>query len=793
MSERNEETLYLGLKKIFGILRERFLLVIFVAVLAALGTVIGHINYTPMYTSESSVEIQSTGEQPSLSMVLTASPFSGLKNDSSKLINHIKSMNFMMTVAQAIKFDGDPRPLVLVTADNMSGKCTQFSFSLPSPLSFETWKRKLSSLHKSTGVRTPELSGVEPLRIPLDRLACFLEHVTSVSANGDLVTIGVTTFDGYTSMKLANIIANSLADYMNSREIDSLKEIEKLMSSKLIKAKQTLNEKELALIDFQKRNQGNMVSGPNHPIATQLNQTNAVIQDLQLKTEENQSLIHYYNGQLNQLTEGFVDNEQQTVVVNTAGQITHLQDRIDALKKNVDLYRQHGTGEDDWRVTEGKEELIQLTQELVRLKQNSPASPLLKLGLSPKDLRDKITSLGNANEGFATKLASLQKAKDSLLKQMSHLPAMESQSIHLKTQVSMAFEQHSLLVKKLNELEFQQISLKSKASINRLSDLPTERKRLSLVLKLVFASLTGLFFGSLISLFLHFLDPSIRDAEAVTQMGIMYLGSVSNANKDSKVKADFRSFIVDEKPIEHIIEFEQICSLLDAKKIQPSSDSQVILVTSSRPGEGKSFISSNLAQCMAQMGKKTLLLDCDLRQSTVHIFWGMTNDRGLSDVIEGKELFDRAVNREVVANLDILTSGWKNINPSMIISNEKFRILIKHLRKRYETIVIDSPPINLLADATILSGVCDNTLVVAAYGRTTRYDLKEVQYRLQTQAKKNLLGIINFAPRNTNHLQYRNYYSPKANSLELSSTENELKGFESQFNEISSQKAKKVA
>ncbi len=170
---------------------------------------------------------------------------------------------------------------------------------------------------------------------------------------------------------------------------------------------------------------------------------------------------------------------------------------------------------------------------------------------------------------------------------------------------------------------------------------------------------------------------------------------------------------------------------------------QVVCITSAGPGEGKSTVSSNLAIVMAESGKKTLLIDCDLRKPTVHKGFSVSNSTGLSDLLAGKAVFEKAVQESGIESLQVLTSGTKPPNPSELLASSKMKKFITALRTMYDFIIIDTPPVLLVTDAQLLSECSDGYLLVLASGQVDKEAAAKAQKLLEKVNAKILGAVLN--------------------------------------------------
>jgi protein-tyrosine kinase len=167
-----------------------------------------------------------------------------------------------------------------------------------------------------------------------------------------------------------------------------------------------------------------------------------------------------------------------------------------------------------------------------------------------------------------------------------------------------------------------------------------------------------------------------------------------------------------------------------------------IMITSAVPGEGKSFVSSNLAISIAQsIQEYVLLIDCDIRRPCVHTRFGFENVPGLSEHLTRGVSLNSLILKTAVNKLSILPGGRPPHNPSELLSSQHMSRLLQEVKNRYSDryIVIDSPPPKLTAETSAISRQVDGVLIVAEYGRTPRNMVLDL---IEIIGKDKILGVI---------------------------------------------------
>ncbi|WP_160689317.1 CpsD/CapB family tyrosine-protein kinase [Clostridium sp. C2-6-12] len=197
--------------------------------------------------------------------------------------------------------------------------------------------------------------------------------------------------------------------------------------------------------------------------------------------------------------------------------------------------------------------------------------------------------------------------------------------------------------------------------------------------------------------------------------------------------------VVEDKP--RSIEAEAYRTL--TTNIQYSSidkDIKSIVVTSACPKEGKSTVSGNLALSFAANGKNVIIIDCDLRKPSIHRKFNVSNLCGLSEVMIGKEILDNAI-QKYKSNLHILSSGKIPPNPAEMINSTSMSNLLEELKKQYDIVIIDSPPLEAVTDGQILSTKVDGTILVLKSGESKIESVKEAK-NLLNKVGANVIGIV---------------------------------------------------
>ncbi|MGA8144179.1 MAG: CpsD/CapB family tyrosine-protein kinase [Candidatus Acidiferrales bacterium] len=182
---------------------------------------------------------------------------------------------------------------------------------------------------------------------------------------------------------------------------------------------------------------------------------------------------------------------------------------------------------------------------------------------------------------------------------------------------------------------------------------------------------------------------------------------------------------------------------------------RTLLVTSSIPTEGKTFVTNNLAQAIVrQPDRRALIIDADLRRSRLHVPLGAPSSPGLTDYLRGKADAISIIQQGQEGNLCFIPGGNEVTNPSELLSNGRLRVLLDRVKTIFDWVILDSPPCLLVADASVLADNCDGILLVTRAGVTPAATAQRATQELRG---RNVVGVVLNAVKET-HSYHSSYY-----------------------------------
>ena len=378
-----------------------------------------------------------------------------------------------------------------------------------------------------------------------------------------------------------------------------------------------------------------------------------------------------------------------------------------------------------------------------------------------KEVKRVVNSLGNEYKLAVAREESLKKALERQKNESLEMNKKAVQYGVLRRQAESSRNMYELLVKRFKETSLTEemktgnIRIIDKAEIPRSPVKP--KKKLNLMLSMV----VGLTMGIGLAFFLEYLDNTIKLPSDIEEyLKIPFLGLVpafDSSENHNEVSADL---VVVHSP--KSTASESFRALRTGILFSIANDvSQVLLIASSCPDEGKTLCVVNLAATLAQAGSKVIILGCDMRQPRLHKIFHIEHEAGISSILVGKDMLKDAVASTNISNLDVIPCGPIPPNPSEILGSKKMGNLINALKKKYKVILCDSPPLTAATDAMVLAQIADGVVLLIRAGVTPRQVVQNSLSQLKT-VNAHILGAVlngvNTDRESYYYYQYNYYY-----------------------------------
>ena len=338
---------------------------------------------------------------------------------------------------------------------------------------------------------------------------------------------------------------------------------------------------------------------------------------------------------------------------------------------------------------------------------------------------------------------------------------------NLKRKVESSNKLYNSLLQRRQEVNVASDANTSSVSIVEPAVTPIGKYRPRPKVNILLGLLSGLILGLALAFLREALDQSVKSSEDLERIsGLPVLGMIPRVTK-SKMKKQL-DMIAYKMPQTPAAEAYRILAT-NIRLMFAKDDDHVMLITSVSSGEGKSTTASNMACAYAQMGKKVLLVDADIRNASLHEKLDIPNKLGLSNYLKGEvDLVGITQPVKTVPGLYAITSGSYEVDPVSLLSHERMSYLTTQGASIFDYVIIDAPPVAGFADTLVLSSLASSTLIVANEDTMNARSIKDMLGQLR-RVRNNVAGFLLMNVKNptVNAKYYSKYHSKKNNELLL--------------------------
>ena len=545
--------------------------------------------------------------------------------------------------------------------------------------------------------------------------------------SGNIINSHLRWSDGEEAARIHNRVVNTFIDVASRLKSQKLKEVVSILErqteyaeERLAKAELSLKQARIENITLPSPTRGSESGGEEMtrgPVFESYFEDKIQSEQLQADIEKLRSILQTQqdNGELNVV---------RLRTVNSLTRAPELQASIDSLTEKQARRRSLLT-----TYTEGHPDVQTLTTELRSLTDQ----------VIPGQIRNLLRQLENERAGIQQALASREG-------ELRDIPPRIIEEERLRREMEQAEELHSGLLSRLNNAQLAASTSMPNLQVVDRAYPPSAPVSNQGPRYFMLASLAGLGLGIGGTLVFDQFDDRIREPEDIESgLGLPVLGIIPRINSGSTSAAETQGVL------------ESFRSVRAQLTRLGGAGSTSVMVTSAEPEDGKSLVAANLAISFANGGRRTVLVDADVRRGDVHRLLGIDGRPGLTDVLSGGADLGEVLQTTDVEGLAAIPSGrLHGFNPDHL-DGEAFDALMDRLRSSFDAVVIDSAPLAAGADAPIVAEHCDQTLMVIRAGRT---DQELVRTRMEASSVfdiSRLSVVLNDVP---DSAPYYRYYSP---------------------------------
>ncbi|AKT30114.1 polysaccharide biosynthesis tyrosine autokinase [Pseudomonas syringae pv. actinidiae] len=375
-------------------------------------------------------------------------------------------------------------------------------------------------------------------------------------------------------------------------------------------------------------------------------------------------------------------------------------------------------------------------------------SMLSELKLKRVELERLYTREHPTYRSLMSQINQLEQQKQGLLKKIETLPMTQQELLRLTRDMQVTSQTYTLMLNKSQEQDILRAGNIGNVRVidNADSNIEKPVKPMKTLIVLI-ATLLGALTAMVITFVRQAFYRGVESAEVIENLGMPVYASLPYSRQQERLEKRGKSTPGEERhgkdnqaaqvsrllsitaPSELAIEsLRSLRTSLHFAMLEARNN--VLMISSPTPGAGKSFVSSNLAAIIAQTGKRVLLIDADMRKGYLHRLFGLQPKHGLSDTLAARLRSTEVINQTRIRHLDFISCGFAAPNPSELLMHDNFHKMLAELSPLYDLILVDTPPILAVTDATLVGRQAGTCLVVARFGMTTVKEIEACKRRL---------------------------------------------------------------
>ncbi len=415
-------------------------------------------------------------------------------------------------------------------------------------------------------------------------------------------------------------------------------------------------------------------------------------------------------------------------------QLPELRKQLEVAEKAFNDFRNH-------------QKTIDISGEIRVLLEKSTALEKMRMeaDLKRQELLQRYEPTHPTVRALDGQIASLKTDSKTLGQDISALPTTQQDYIRFARDVEVNNQLYVALLNNAQQLRVARAGTTGNVAIIDRAVVPEKPSRPNKPLTVAIGGLVGLLLGFLASQVLALMSGIVRDPrklEFKTNLQTFAILPLSREQAESDHEHQAPFLLAHEKPTAVAIEAMRSLRTALLFALSETPRAKVILITSAAPGQGKSFISVNLAFLLAAAGKRVLLIDADVRRSSLKRYLQLPEQlAGLSDILKDGQAHEPLLRHDIYPHLDLLPAGARVKNPGDLFSRQALADTIDRCADQYDFVVIDSPPVLPVNDATALSKWADITIFVARQNAVSLDEVIQAQTIL-TNVGKPVTGLV---------------------------------------------------
>ncbi|MGQ9853501.1 MAG: GumC family protein [Candidatus Oleimicrobiaceae bacterium] len=591
--------------------------------------------------------------------------------------------------------------------------------------------------------------------------------------NSDMINLSFRAPTPFEAAFVTNTIAEEYKQFNQAQSQAEVRQVKQFLEEQLGLIQDQLTRSEEALRAYKEREKVVAMDKETEELVRKAAEFETMLKEAQTSLAENQERLKFIDAQLAKSRQNFdID------AVSASPYLQELNRQLAEKEASLAVFTaqliQVGAREEKRADVQMRQKQIEalkekLKEELTRLAASEMLDPMsVSTNLFQRKIEVEIEL-----ESLRPRVEALKGIVDRFNRQMEALPEKALELARLQRAAQVDEKLYVMLQEKYQEARITEVGQLGNVTIIDRAVAPRTPVKPKKRVNLMLGAVMGLMLGVGLAFVMEYMDKSVRTIEDVEALGFSLLGTIPvirAAQRDGRVEELPQGRMDDET---RQIEARLVTHLRPKSPISESyrtlrtniqfargqTPVRTLLVTSAGPKEGKSTTVANLAITMAQLNTRTLLVDADLRRPILHKLFGLSRGAGLTNLLVGKANLDEVLLPTPVENLSVLPSGVLPPNPSELLGSQRMQEVIDQLKERFDIVLLDSPPVIAVTDASVLARLVDGVLLVVNSGHTNREALMRARELLE-HVEAPVLGVLlnNITATNMYGSYYYYYY-----------------------------------
>lgn len=545
-----------------------------------------------------------------------------------------------------------------------------------------------------------------------------------------LVNISFRSPDPNYAARAVNELANQYRmRHLESKVMDT-KETNDFLNDQLREQRTKVEESEAALLRYRETHNAGAVDDRQNIVVQKLTELNAQLTRAKIERLDKEAMynrlldIRKNGGSLESIPVVMANDYVQKLKVEIAG----LEER------RSQMAAQYGP---NWPPMKELATTIESTRQRLTVEVDGVVSAVRNDYLAAKGKEDSLAEALNSQKGEAM----------GLDRKAVEYGALEREAT-ANRQLYENLMQKAKETGVTGQFRGSNIEIVDRANVPQWPVLPNVPRELAI------AMLGGLLLAFGLVFCFEYFDSRIKSPDEIkTHLGLAFLGLVPSV----PVKAG-EQVLLGDKDVPPA--FAEAMKAIRTGVVFSSADegSRTIVITSTAPSEGKTVISSNLAASLAQADQRTLIIDGDMRRPRIHEVFSYLQDPGLSNVLVGTAGLSDAIRKTSIPKLSVMAAGHIPPNPAELLGSERFKDLLRELRRQFDWIIIDAPPVMAVTDAALVSNIATGVVFVVGAEMTSRRHAAVAIEQLAAAKARFIGAVLNRANVQRHGYYYATYY-----------------------------------